>query len=402
MRHTLREHAGVCAVMVYSSAVRLGLVREGSMPLITHEFLTRERERIMAEWDRAIREEPRPIKLEDSALRNDLPEFLDALATWVKAADAPAGGMLHGLPVTHAKQRLKHSYQLAQLISEFRILRAVLLRLLLQAEADEQTDVGREGMERRVVDLARLNAGLDRAISDSVEYFVEERERVRERFIGVLGHDLRSPLSAIVMSADHMLRSGRLAPGLDHAAGRIARNAARMSRMVRDLLDLSRGRLGDGIPISTTSRVDMGEVCRSAVEDAILTNPEREITVSTSGDLWGSWDHDRALQAVGNLVGNAVRYGEGPVTVTANCVDDNAVVQVTNHGEPIAEDNLARLFDPFQRGEAGAGKREGLGLGLYIVKEIMRAHGGTVTVSSSTESGTTFTLTWPRSDCAPG
>ncbi|WP_243337136.1 sensor histidine kinase [Anaeromyxobacter soli] len=373
------------------------------MTLITHEFLTRERDRIMAEWERAIHAEPRPIPLEDSALRNDLPEFLDALATWMKAPDAPAGGMLQGLPITHAKQRLKHAYQLAQLITEFRVLRATILRLLLHAEAEEQAgsvDL-MEGMERRVVELARLNAGLDQAISDSVEYFVEERERIRERFIGVLGHDLRSPLSAILMSADHMLRSGRLAPGLDRAAGRIARNAERMSRMVRDLLDLSRGRLGDGIPVDTTTRVDLGEVCHAAVEDAILTNPDREIILNASGDLWGQWDRDRAFQAVGNLLANALNYGEGPVVVTAACASEGAVVQVTNHGEPITEDRLLRLFDPFQRGEAGAGNREGLGLGLYIVSEIMRAHGGTVAVSSSREAGTTFTLTWPRSDCTP-
>jgi signal transduction histidine kinase len=372
------------------------------MSLITHEFLTRERGRIMAEWERAIREEPRPIPLEDSALRNDLPEFLDQLAVWMRAEHAPLGGMLQGAPTTHAKQRLKQAYQLAQLISEFRVLRATILRLLLQAEAEERTrGDDQERMERRVVELARLNAGLDQAISDSVEYFVEEREHVRERFIGVLGHDLRTPLGSIGMSADHMLRSGRLPHGLDRAAGRIARNAARMSRMIRDLLDLSRGRLGEGIPITTTARVDMSEVCHAAAEDAILTNPDREITVDARGDLLGYWDRDRALQAVGNLLANALRYGHGPVLITAVCVADNAVVEVTNQGEPIPKDLVPKLFDPFQRGESGAGKREGLGLGLYIVSEIMRAHGGSVAVSSSRERGTTFTLTWPRSDCTP-
>ncbi len=368
------------------------------MALITHEFLTRERERIMEEWERAIREEPRAISLEASALRDDLPEFLDSLAAWMRAEDAPLSGMLQGIPTAHAKQRLKHAYQLAQLISEFRVLRVTILRLLLMAEKEEQAAIDDRGMERRVLELARLNAGLDQAISDSVEFFVNERERIRERFIGVLGHDLRTPLSAIVMSADHMLRSGRLPPGLDRAAGRIARNAARMSRMVRDLLDLARGRLGDGIPISTASRVDMAEVCHAAAEDAILTHPDREITVNATGDLWGNWDRDRALQAVGNLVGNALLYGEGPVVVAASRVGGDAVVQVTNQGEPIAQDRISKLFDPFQRGESGAGAREGLGLGLYIVSEIMRAHGGTVGVDSSRERGTTFTLTWPRSD----
>ncbi len=371
------------------------------MTLITHEFLTRERDRIMAEWERALREEPRPIRLEDSALRNDLPEFLDALAAWMKTEETPLAGMLQGVPTTHAKQRLKHAYQLAQLVSEFRVLRATILLMLFRTEAEEQAGIDtKASMERRVIELARLNAGLDQAISDSVEYFVNERERIRERFIGVLSHDLRTPLSAILMSADHMLRSGQLQPGHDRAVGRIARGAARMNRMVRDLLDLARGRLGDGIPI-TRARMDMGEVCRTVIDDVSISNPGRQLTVDTGEALWGEWDHDRALQAVGNVVANALQYGRDPVTVTATCVGDDVVVAVSNHGDPIPDDHRAKLFDPFQRGEAEFGNKEGLGLGLYIVSEIMRAHGGTVAVVSSRERGTTFTLTWPRSEFTP-
>jgi signal transduction histidine kinase len=371
------------------------------MTLVTHEFLRRERDRIMAEWERAIRQEPGPVLLQESALRNDLPEFLDALAAWMKTEDAPIGGMLEGVPTAHAKQRLKNEYQLAQLITEFRVLRSTILRLLLHAEAEERAAADDDArLERRVTDLARLNAGLDQAISDSVEYFVSERERIRERFIGVLSHDLRAPLGSILMSADHMLRSGQLHPGEDRVVGRIARGAARMQRMVRDLLDLARGRLGEGIPVTLT-RVDMGEVCRAIVDDMSITNPGRQLTVETGEALWGDWDHDRALQAVGNLVANALQYGRDPVTVTATCVDHTVVVAVTNQGDPIPGDSTSKLFDPFQRGEAGAGQKEGLGLGLYIVGEIMRAHGGTVAVVSSRERGTTFTLTWPRSDCTP-
>jgi signal transduction histidine kinase len=367
----------------------------------THEFLRRERDAIMAEWERAIREEPRPILLEDSALRDDLPEFLAGLATWIDSGHEAGIGLLNGAPTSHAKQRLKHAYQLAQLISEFRVLRVVILRLLLYAEAQEQShDEGQAGVERRVIELARLNVGLDQAISDSVECFVNERERIRERFIGVLSHDLRSPLSSILMSADQMLRSGQLPPGHDRLAGRIARGAARMSRMVRDMLDLARGRLGEGIPI-TPARMDMGEVCRTVVDDMSITAPGRQLSVETGEALWGEWDHDRALQAVGNLVANALQYGRDPVTVTATCGDGNVAVAVTNQGDPIPDESHARLFDPFKRGEAAYTDRQGLGLGLYIVSEIMRAHGGTVAVVSSRERGTTFRLTWPRSDCTP-
>jgi len=368
------------------------------MTLLTHEFLTRERDRIMTEWERAICEEPRPILLKDSALRDDLPEFLEALATWLKTEDRPLGGMLQGVPTTHAKQRLKQAYQLAQLVSEFRVLRATILRLLLHAEVEEQAGVDTPAAnERRVHELARLNAGLDQAISDSVEYFVNERERIRERFIAVLSHDLRTPLGSILMSADHLLRSGQLQPGHDRAVGRIARSAARMNRMVRDLLDLARGRLGDGIPIAK-ARFDMGEVCRAVVDDLGISRPGRQLTVDTGEGLVGEWDHDRAVQAVGNLVANALQYGRDPVTVTASRVDDNVVVAVTNKGDPIPDSSNSKLFDPFQRGEVASGNKHGLGLGLYIVSEIMRAHGGTVAVVSSRERGTTFTLTWPRPD----
>lgn len=179
----------------------------------THEFLRRERDRIMLAWQQAIQKEPRPILLEDSTLRNDLPEFLDALAEWMQAGEEPSGGMLQGVPATHAKQRLKHSYELAQLVAEFRVLRATILGLLLEDEAvrSEGVTAVEEG-RRRAIEVARLNSGLDRAISDSVEYFVNERERIRERFISVLSHDLRAPLTGILMSADHMLRSGNLPP----------------------------------------------------------------------------------------------------------------------------------------------------------------------------------------------
>lgn len=286
------------------------------MTLRTHEFLRRERDRIMLEWERAIRDAPQRISLDDSALRNELPEFLDALAAWVQSEEGPARGTLRDIPAKHAKQRLRNAYELAQVISELRVLRATILRLLLLAEAAERAraDVPEE-TERRVVELARLQEGLDEAITSSVECFVAERERIRERFIGVLSHDLRSPLTSVVVSADRLLRSGRLPPGMDRVAARIARGAALMNRMVRDLLDLARGRLADGIPI-VVAQTDMVDVCRATADDAAITHPGREIIVKAGSELWGEWDRDRALQAVGNLVGNALTYGHDPVTIS--------------------------------------------------------------------------------------
>jgi len=365
------------------------------MPLKTHEFLKRERDCIISAWEQAIRMEPRLVSLEGSALRNELPEFIDDLAAWMEREEEPGRGSLGSLPAAHAAQRNVNGYQLAQLVEEYRVLRTTILRLLLHQETAEQMASGASGMERRVSDLARLNAGLDRAISEAVEYFVGERERARERFIGILGHDLRSPLNTIMSSAHLMLRSGKLPPGLDQPAGRIARNAELMTRMVGDLLDLVRARIGEGLPI-TTGPVDMGEVCRTTIEDMRVADPSRAVTIEVDGDLWGEWDRDRAIQAIGNLVSNALKYGRDPVVVSATGAADEVLVAVTNHGETIPQDLVSKLFDPFQRGELGAGRRAGVGLGLFIVKEIMRAHGGTVALESAEEGGTTFTLRWPR------
>jgi signal transduction histidine kinase len=364
------------------------------MPLLTHEFLRRDRDRIMDEWERAVRDDPQPVSLGKSALRDELPEFLDELASWMEGPDDPSVGMLHAVSAGHVAQRLKHAYELKQLIEEYRILRATILRLLLQEESVAAAS-GEDGREARVKELARLNAGLDRAISDAVEHFVAEREHIRERFIGVLGHDLRTPLGNILASADYMLRSGQLPPGLDRAAGRVARNAERMARMVRDLLDLTRGRIGGGIPI-TRSHTNLADVCRTIIEEMSITNPTRTLTFDAIRDFWGEWDHDRALQAVGNVVANALAYGTDPVTVTVHREGDVVVVAVMNRGDPIPEDRVQRLFDPFQRGDADGVRGHGVGLGLYIVSEIMRAHGGSVAVESSEGRGTTFTLRWPR------
>ncbi len=219
----------------------------------------------------------------------------------------------------------------------------------------------------------------------------KEVESLREQFIAVLGHDLRNPLSTILMSATGLWRSGKLPPGLDKAVASIARAAERMNRMIGDLLDLARGRLAGGIPITPTMS-DMGEVCRIAVEEMSVAHPERSVSLQADGSCWGEWDRDRAQQAVGNVVANAVQHGRDPVVVSLAGSDDEVVVAVTNSGDPIPEDRLRVLFELYSR----AGGSRGLGLGLYIVSEILRAHGGKVEVAFSKENGTTFSLHWPR------
>lgn len=357
------------------------------------EILRRNRGRIISEWEDAVAEaakrSPAGISLTGSLLRNDLPDLLDALTAWLESGDAASTQMTLGFPARHARQRVEHAYQLHQAIEELHLLRAVILRLML---AEETREVERE----LATVLARLNAGLDRAITDAVEAFVDERDNIRERFVGVLGHDLRNPLDVILASANAMLLSGRLEPGFYPVVGRIARSAEQMNRMVHDLLDLSRGRLGGGLAIRR-SRVQMGDVCHMAGDDFQLAYPGRTITVATEGDLWGEWDRDRVVQALGNLTTNAVKYGQDPVAISARAEGADVVVSVSNAGPGISPERIPTLFEPFKVGSGPTGRHGGLGLGLFIVSEIMRAHGGRVDVESSDETGTTFTLRWPRS-----
>ncbi|TAK24332.1 MAG: PAS domain S-box protein [Myxococcaceae bacterium] len=216
-------------------------------------------------------------------------------------------------------------------------------------------------------------------------------EEARDQFIGILGHDLRSPLSAVQMAA-HLLKHG--GGGADRSAelvARIARSAQRMEAMIESLLLFARARLGGGIPIERRACA-LGALCADQVAEAREAFPGRVIRCEMSGELDGDWDPDRLEQVLSNLISNAVAHGEDPIDVTLHGQGDAVTLRVKNHGAPIPESVLSNLFEPYH----GRERTEGLGLGLYIVDEIVRAHGGTVTVRSVEGEGTTFTVVLPR------
>lgn len=211
----------------------------------------------------------------------------------------------------------------------------------------------------------------------------------KDRYIGILGHDLRNPLSAILVAAQLVERRG--GESVRHAH-RIQRSAARMALMIRDILDFARGKLAEGIPI-TRAPANLATICADVVDELTAANPECQLRLETEGDLTGIWDADRLQQAVSNLVGNAIEHGESAVDIRAVSNGDSVTVSVHNRGETIPPAEIAVLFEPFRKRDRS---RAGLGLGLYIVREIVAAHGGTVSVSSEPEAGTTFTVALPR------
>jgi len=252
---------------------------------------------------------------------------------------------------------------------------------------------------RYAIERKRVEEGLKR------EEAHRQTALFREQFLGIVGHDLRNPLQAISGNAGLLLRYGGLTEPQRKAVNRISISADRMARMINDLLDFTRARLGGGYPVSR-ARMNVHDVLRQVVEELEVAHPQRHFELSVSGNGWGDWDADRIAQAASNLVGNAVQYSpeDSPVKVTAKDDGDGVCVQVHNLGLPIPTERLPHIFDPFVRGQEGSrGQgRMGLGLGLYITHEIVRAHAGTLKVTSTEADGTLFGMHLPRQPPSTG
>ncbi len=222
---------------------------------------------------------------------------------------------------------------------------------------------------------------------------------LQERLVAVVSHDLRSPLSAIAMSVNLLLAGGELGENLAARLERIRNSAARMERLIRDLLDFTRARHVFEMPISPEP-TRMEEIVGRAILEARLAHPGRDIRMDAQGDSSGVWDPARMEQVASNLLANAIQHGVGSsaVSVRVQGTGPQVVIEVENQGRPIPAEKLPLLFEPFQR--SGAGESVHLGLGLFIVREIVRAHGGTI-AASSTPLGTTFRVELPRLQPGP-
>jgi len=218
---------------------------------------------------------------------------------------------------------------------------------------------------------------------------------LREQFIAILGHELRNPLQA-VYSAGILLEKNVTDPALKGVAARIKVSVRRMSSLINDVLDFARARHGEamGVRIAEVEDIDAG--LNAVVREFQDGQPGRQILANISVTRRVRCDLGRVQQVASNLIGNALKHGapEGLVKVTAQAEDSDLVLNVWNGGEPIPPENIGKICEPFWR-ESLSGNREGLGLGLYICSQIVRAHGGTLSVTSSQESGTSFTARLP-------
>jgi PAS domain S-box-containing protein len=221
----------------------------------------------------------------------------------------------------------------------------------------------------------------------------EYAERERELFLAALGHDLRGPLNAIGLAAGTLLRHASLPEAATQTVTRIARSSERMARLIEQLLDFAQARAGQPMQLQR-HRIELAELWHHVLDEIRLAAADHRIVLHDDGNTVGEWDADRLLQLFQNLLANALQHGDPsqPITITLSSDAERVACDVHNLGAPIPPEMMPVLFDPFRRGPAG----RGLGLGLYISRQIVSAHGGTIEARSSAAQGTTFRVLLPR------
>jgi PAS domain S-box-containing protein len=269
---------------------------------------------------------------------------------------------------------------------------------------DEYRTLERNGAEHWIAVRGKVSfddAGRPQRFFGTMRDVTEQHhlDQLRDRLSGIFAHDLRAPLSAIRV-ASTLLVGGSEAE-VRHAADIIARGADRMTRMIEQLMDFTRVRLGGGMPFHR-ERVDLASVCREIATEAELGHPGTRVWCDVRGDCIGSWDKSQIGRIVSNLVSNAVQHGgkDAPVEISVRGERQSVSLAVHNKGK-IPETLLPLIFDPFRRGERREHAHEpatgsGLGLGLFITRELVSAHGGDIDVTSSEDAGTTFLVRLPR------
>lgn len=368
------------------------------------EFIEQNMEPILQAWEDFARSVDTPLPtMNAKGLRNHAQHILLTVARDMRTEQdeeqqiAKSKGLGphsdYATPAeTHAMTRLVAGFSLDQLVSEYRALRSSVLRLWLTDDPF--------GKSHYVQDMVRFNEAIDQALAESIATYGQAVEATRKTVLGVLGHDLRSPLGAVLMASDLIRENKKLPEREQVLAGQIGKSARRANQMVNDLLDLARCNLGTGIPVSLET-TDLSIECQSVVSELRTAHPEALIVESLGASITGQFDPLRIDQVFSNLVGNAIRHGakERPIHVALSSDGEFVVFEVKNQGEAIPAEAMPYLFNPEGRYSSYAagekGPSAGLGLGLYIAAEIVKGHDGKIEVSSDLTAGTVFRVTLP-------
>jgi signal transduction histidine kinase len=336
---------------------------------------------------------PPGVDMNEAELRDHAEEILTAVVhdmgtaqtgeeQSLKSQGGGSANIMEASGKLHADDRIQHGFTFRSVLAEFRALRATVLRLY------------EESGETNLTEVRRFNEAIDEVMTESMDRFALQTERFRDQFIGILGHDLRTPLAAITFGAPLLAAPEDNPQRRSRVVMRIIESAQRMERMVSDLLDLGRARLGGSMPLNRRP-ANLQQVCEEAMIEIQAGYPDTVLRWQGSGDLWGEWDTDRLAQVVSNLVGNAIQHGSGtPITLIGQDQGDSVTLAVHNDGPCIPPEVLPFVFEPLARGRAD-GASHGIGLGLFIARAIVSTHGGDIQLSS-TDAGTTFTVRLPK------
>ncbi len=342
--------------------------------------------------------------LDPATLRDHAGEILAAIADELERPPASSGTDplpdaeeapsedLEAAAGIHADTRMVSGFAIDAMITEYRAFRTSVVRLWLAAG-------GGLDQPRDMEDLVRFHEAMDLAIAESVAHYTDQTRKSTELFIGILGHDIRNPLGTISMSAQYLVRSGKLAPS---AAETIINSVVRINSVIEHVVDFTRVQSEGMMPIRPVPG-DLAIQFAKVLAETRVRYPRSQLRLESSGDFNGFWDEGRMGQLLSNLLANALTHGapEEPVTVRLWEDAKGIAFSVHNLGTPIPPQEQQRIFMPLVRGLGhGQGERRessGLGLGLFICQEIVRAHGGTLDLASNAADGTCFTVHLPRS-----
>jgi signal transduction histidine kinase len=317
---------------------------------------------------------------EERTLRDHLPQLLEAISADLRSPQSRTESIAKSqgeAPVAasqtaaqaHGLMRAQGGITIEQVVAEFRALRSSILRLW-----GETCSPGPDAID----DIGRFNEAIDQAVAESVQVFAQERERLRQIFLGVLGHDLRGPLNAVALTVE-LMRVQASAPPAQTAL--LARGIKRMTSLLDSLLEYTRTSLDAGMALECTP-VNLGAACAEELELLRAAHPAARIEFEAAGDTEGVFDSSRVREALANLVSNAIHHGDPSEPKVVRVEGDAAAVRVSveNAGEIPAQE-LELLFEPLRRSGTPSSKAERthLGLGLFIARQIARAHGGEVT-----------------------
>jgi signal transduction histidine kinase len=372
-------------------------------------FIRENSKAIIRDWENFARKLiPAADAMGPLSLRDHIVDILTFIANDIESSQTDAEQLekSHGerprLPTNtigeiHAALRQAGGFDLDQMVSEYRALRASIIKIWQEQEPETNSE--------HISDMIRFNEAIDQTLSDSISFYTKKVDHSRTLLLGILGHDLRNPVGAMLMAAQLVAKIGPLNERQSMLISQVVTSADRVTELLDQLLDITHARVGSGLAI-IREQMDMAFVGRQLVDEARAVHPKCKFTIEVSGNTEGSWDKPRIGQVFSNLIGNAVQYGFSDLPITVKIIGgpDDVVLTVHNEGVPIAKDEIGRIFDALIRGETDASDHPSsvnLGLGLYITKEIVTAHRGTIDVTSTEKYGTTFSAHFPRKPNKP-